>query len=287
MKVFEIVKGKFAIEGVNEVDDISLEMLNEIKIFEPRFINEESKRGKIIILMSTHLVSWDPKTEQGRLAIFKNLDDKLITYVGTTFPEITMGAGGVIETIHAGYQMANFLITGSQRSESGSKTINSYKTHFFDGPAGTSMISVPVPAVYGTAPAVVEADFMGYVRSFRTKLMENPAMTDDILKDLMLYGTDVTFDPTTYVSVYSVHPFPGYLHFHVSTKNVHTHNIYIRKAGTTVWDAPIRFDGANFDVHRVPTTSPENLEVMIKGIINNVETAMLSVIRPVTYNAAL
>jgi hypothetical protein len=286
MKVFEILNGKFAKEGVKEGDGASLEMLNEIRRFENRFINEEPKNGRIMVLMSTHLESWDPKTEGGRLAIFKNLDQKLITYVGINFPEITTGVGGVIPTIHAGYLMADFLITGSQRSESGSKTINSYKLHFFDGPEGTSMVTVPVPAVYGTAPAVVPADFMGYVRSLRTKLMENPNMTDDILKDLMLYGTDVTFDPTTYVAVYSVHPFPGYMHFHVSTKNVKTHNIYIRKAGTTTWDAPIRFDGANFDVHRVPTTSPENLEVMLKGIINNIETAMLSVIRPVTYNAA-
>src|ERR1035438_9251381 len=183
--------------------------------------------------------------------------------------------------------MADFLITGSQRAETGSKTINSYKSHFFIGPVGTSMVTLPVPAVYGTAPTVVPADFMSYVRSLRNKLMENPKMTDDILKDLMLYGTDVSFDPATYVAVYSVHAFTGYLHFHVSTKNVHEHNIYIRKAGTTVWDAPIRFTGANFDVHRVPTTSPENLEVMIKGIINNVETSEPSVIRKVTYNAAL
>src|ERR1039458_2247531 len=215
MKNLKFKVEEIAIVCENKENEVSQEIIDAIRKLETRHDIEMPGKFKILVLMSTHLVNWDPRNEQGRFTIIKNLDDKRGGYVGTDFPEITTGAGGVIETIHNINLMANFLITGSNRAETGSKTIVSYKQHFFDGPDDTSMVTVPVGADYGTAPTVVPADIMGYIRSLKNKLMENPKMTDDILKDLMLYGTDVNFDPATYVAVYSVNPFTGYLHFHV------------------------------------------------------------------------
>jgi hypothetical protein len=145
------------------------------------------------------------------------------------------------------------------------------------------MILVPSAAVYGTVPVIVDADIMAWVGNLRGILMGNVAWTDDIAKDLWLYGTESSFTPAAYMSNYSVNPFPGYMHFHVNCKFVKTHNVYIRVKGATAWEAPIRFDGPNFDVAR-PGTAAQNLEVMFKGIIKNVETPLVSVIRPVTYN---
>jgi len=116
--------------------------------------------------------------------------------------------------------------------------------------------------------------------------MKNKNWTDDIAKDLWLFGSEGTFNKDTYQATYSVNPFPTYMHFHVGTKFVKTHNLYIRVKGATAWETPIRFDGANFDVTRVATAA-QNLEVMFKGIIKNVETPMVSKITPVTYNPTI
>ena len=148
------------------------------------------------------------------------------------------------------------------------------------------MTSVPVSAVYEAAAAVVPSNVMHFLRDLRQQLVNHPAWNEGIAKALWLYGTDGTFDISTYVAHYSVHAFPAYMHFHVSTKNIHTHHIYVRVAGTLVWDAPISFDGANFDLHRVSTAS-ENLEVMVVGVRNNVETPTASVITPVTYKGSI
>jgi hypothetical protein len=235
---------------------------------------------RIIILMSTFIVNWDPHTDTGRVALLKHLDDKLHTTEYTDlFPELTVD---VLAYLHKIYLMANFIVNACDNATSGVHSAVGYKRHLFDGPDGTSMVLVPTPAVYGTAADVVDADIMAWVGNLRDTLMTNNAWTDDIAKDLWLFGTEGTFDKDTYKAHYSVNPFPTYLHFHVSTKHVKTHNIYIRVKGATVWEAPIRFDGANFDVHRDGTT-PQNLEVMFKGIINNVETPMVSVITPVLY----
>lgn len=44
--------------------------------------------------------------------------------------------------------------------------------------------------------------------------------------------------------------------------------------------------GSNFDVSR-PDTDPQTLEVMFKGIINNVETLLVSVITSVLYTLTI
>lgn len=237
--------------------------------------------------MSTTIKPWNELTEAEKVALLKNLDTKLPGYVGTSFPEITTGIGGVTDTIHKGWAMADWLVTGSQRAESSAHTINSYKGHHFEGPVGTSMATVPAPAVYGVAPPVSVPDIMGYVGTLRGKLTKNTNMTDDILKDLWLFGTEVTFDPTEYVAIYSVNPFTGYIHIHVGTKNVKTHHVYLRKAGTTVWEAFISFNGANFDLVRVGLVSPENLEILIKGVIDNKEIGKESKITPFLYKTTI
>jgi len=236
--------------------------------------------------MKTILINWDPFTAPGRVSLLKNLDSKLLSYAGS-FPEITIGLGGVVDTVHKCYAMTDFVVTATDRAQSSAGSMVGYKEHLFNGPAATSMTLVPASASYGTVPAVVAADVMGYIGNLRTKLMKNPNWTDAIAKDLWLYGTEEIFDKDTYKAHYSVNAFPGYMHFHVATKYVKTHNIYVRKVGASVWEAPIRFDKSNYDVHRMPTTSPENLEVMLKGIINNEETPLLSVITTITYNATI
>jgi hypothetical protein len=245
----------------------------------------KNKRTCMFILSIVLVKSWEPKDEAGRLALMQHLDDTLSLPVYTTaFPELTAGPGGVLETIHNIRLMGEYLVGGSGVGESDAKKVNSYKHSFFSGPVGASMALVPTATTYGVVPTIVPADAMGYIRTLRGILMRNKNWSDDIAKALWLYGTDgPSFDPATYVAHYSVHAFPGYMHFHVSTKNVHSHLIYIRKVGTLTWDAPIRFDGANWDVHRISTSSPENLEVMVMGFYDNAETVLQSVITPVTY----
>ncbi len=234
--------------------------------------------------MSTFIINWDPRTEGGRVALLKTLDEKLAGYQ-TTFPaEIT---NDVITIVHKAYVMGDWLLTGSLRADEAKLTINGYKGHLFDGPANTSMTNVPTPAVYGTTPAVAAAGIMSFVSNLRGLLVRNPAWTDNIAKDLQLYGTDGSFIPAEYVPHFSVNPFVGYIHIHVSTKHVHGHHVYIRKAGTATWDAPVMFNGANFDLRRTGADITENLEIMLKGVINNVETPLPSDIIAFLYKSTL
>ena len=286
MKILKIVNGKTVSEPRIFKKDSNREKINVNEIIKE--IENDFLHGKIIVGLAVVKVHyWDPKTEPGRLALIDHLDTKLHTTEYTTlFPvELTTA---VLSNLHKMNLMANYICTGSNNAVSDQKKFNSYKHNLLDGPNGTDMTTIPVPTDDGAAPLVVEANIMENIGLLRDSLMLNPNWNDTVAKDLWLYGTDgEAFDKELYVAKYSAHPFPGYIHIHVGTKHVHVHNAYIRKAGTTVWDAPIRFEGANFDLHRVPTTSPENLEVMLKGVIGNVETPILSVITKITFTADL
>ena len=279
MKKVAIVKGKCVSVPV-EVD-ASVEAQDEVI----KTYSFDKERLGAIILSIILVKSWEPRDEAGRLALMKHLDETLPLAIYTTaFPELTAGPGGVLAAIHNIYMMGKYLSGGSSVGESDAKKVNTYKHTFYSGPVGTAMAIVPTATSYGVVPAIVPADAMGYIRLLRGILMRNNNWSDDIAKALWLYGTDgESFVVADYVSHYSVHAFPGYLHFHVSTKNVHLHLIYIRKVGALDWEKPIQFEGANCDVHRVSGTSPENLEVMIMGLYKDVETVMPSVITKVTY----
>ena len=279
MKTFEIKKGKVvSIVQESKNDDFEESLL-------ALFREERRKNRKIIVLTTAYIINWDPRTDGGRVALLKHLNENLpLSTYTSLFPELTLA---VLADINKRYLMADYINKASDNANSAAHSVNDYKRALFDGPATVSMTTVSIPAVYGVAPVVVPADIMDYVSNLRGLLMKNPNWTDAIAKALWLYGTDATFDKDTYQAHFSVNPFPGYLHLHVSTKHVKTHNIYIRKVGVTAWDTPIRFDGANFDVHRPPASAPENLEVMVRGIINNVETPLLSAILPVPYNATI
>jgi len=206
-------------------------------------------------------------------------------YVGTDFPELTVG---VIANVHKIRLMLDYVMNGSSVDASNSQTVNSYKHSLFEGPVTVPMTSIPVGADFGTIPtSVVEAGIMAYLSTLRTLLMQNPNWTEAISKALWLYGTDGSFDPDAYIPNYSVHPFTGYMHIHVSTKRVHVHNVYLRQMGTTTWDAPIQFTGANFDLHKITGTNPQNLDVMLKGVINNVETPGESLITTIVYKTSI
>jgi hypothetical protein len=234
--------------------------------------------------MAELIKNWDPKTEEGRIKLISNLDDKLAGYQ-TKFPmEITTG---FLDIIHKANLMGHWLLNGSSKSMLAGKTINSYKGHFFDGPAGTNMDTVPVPAVYGTEPAVSAAGIMKSIGDFRTIIGKNNLYTEPIAKDLELYGTDSSFDPDTYVPDFSIHPFTGYIHIHLGTKHVHNHHAYIRKAGGPDWEAFIQWTGANFDNYRTGSTSAENLEIMLKGVIDNKELPLTSRIVQFLYTASM
>ena len=230
--------------------------------------------------------SYDPRTEHGRVELLKHLDERLPSYTGS-FPELTPGPTGVLAAIHNRYLMADYIVKGSQNAELAVHNVNDYKFKMFNGPVSTSMTTVPIPAVYGVAPTAVSADFMGYVATLRGLMMKNPNWTDAIAKDLHLYGTEGTFNPDTYVPEYSIHPFTGYLHIHVGVKFVNSHHVYIRKAGTTVWEPFIQFSNSNFDLKRVGLVSPENLEIMLIGVIDNKELPLTSKILPFLYKTTI
>jgi hypothetical protein len=244
-------------------------------------IMKERKGGPIVLttLMSQY---WDPHIEIKRVELMEHLAgaEGFSAYL-TQFPELTVA---VMEAVVNISLMGRYIYTGTGIATSDQKRDTAYKHAFFDGPISTDMSAVPVATTYGAPAVEVPANAMKYIGDLRAVLMKNKNWNEAIAKSLWLYGIDGTpFVPAEYVAKYSVNPLPGYLHFHVATKFVHTHNIYIRIAGTPTWDAPIRFDGANFDVHRIPVTPSENLEVMMKGIVDNVETPLPSVILPVTY----
>ena len=244
--------------------------------------------GNFSWVMSTILVKyWDPNTESGRQALWQHLDgtEGFAAYVGSDFPELSVE---VLAMVHKIRLMVDYIMNGSGVGDSNLRTVNSYKHSLFEGPVTVDMSTIPVGSNFGALPtSVVEAGIMTYLSTLRTLLTKNSHWTEAIAKALWLYGTDGTFDPDAYDPHYSVHAFTGYLHIHVSTKNVHVHHVYIRVAGSLTWEAPIQFTGANFDLHRTIGTNPQNLEVMLIGVINNVETPTASVITPVTYKTSI
>lgn len=252
-------------------------------------VQSYDEKGNFSWVMSTILVKyWDPRTEDGRVALFKHLDDATEGFAAyaATFPTIL--TVGVLAMIHKIYLMADYVVNGSSVNNSSGKTVNDYKFSLFNGPATVPMTVIPVGANYGTLPtSVVEAGIMAYLTNLRGQLTKQAGWTEAIAKALWLYGTDGTFDPDAYIPHYSVHPFTGYMHIHVSTKRVHVHHVYLREMGTTSWGAPIQFTGANFDLHKITGTNPQNLDVMLKGVIDNVETPGESLITTIVYKTSI
>src|ERR1035437_5044978 len=263
---------------------IKLEMDGKYKLIPFKIeVQSYDEAGNFSWVLTTILVKyWDPNTEAGRVSLFKHLDDPLVglPFYAATFPTIL--TVGVLAMIHKMYLMADYVVTGSGLNNSSGKTVNDYKFSLFNGPVTVPMVTVPVGANFGALPVVVAAGIMSYLSNLRKQLIDQDC-SDAILKALWLYGTDGTFDPTAYIPNYSVHPFTGYIHTHVATKNVHVHNLYVREAGSIIWDAPVEFTGSNFYFHRVTPKKPENLEVMLKGVINNIELPGDSVITTITY----
>src|ERR1035437_2513880 len=272
--------GKIFSVPVNGI--IEMAKKNVDKLFNIINVDMKKKNNGAIVLTSALSKYWDPHNDLLRVELMEHLDATLPLAIYTTaFPELTVG---VLTAIHNIAVMGKYVLTGTGIAASDMKRDTAYKHAFFDGPITTDMSAVIVATGYGTIATAVPADAMKYIGDLRTVLMKNKNWNEAIAKALWLYGIDGTpFIPADYVAHYSVHAFPGYLHFHVATKFVHTHNLYIRKAGALIWEPAIRFDGPNYDVHRITTSSPEDLEVMIKGIVDNVETPLFSLITKVTY----
>lgn len=154
---------------------------------------------------------------------------------------------------------------------------NKFKQAQLNGPASVSMETHLHVPIYPTPPAEILPDMKGAIRALRGRLMKGGGWTDTIGKMLHLIGAEDLFNEDKYKPKVRITTEAGKFFFSLKgIKHLQGHNIYLKVAGTTIWERKIFFGGAKFTLERHAETETEALEVFLKGVIKNKEVGVES-----------
>ena len=224
--------------------------------------------------------SWEPRNDDAWKDLINHLDEEL--------PDLTSALHILADDItktHTYNLGCKWVVKVDADAELKAVEAKRFKQTFMDGPAGTSMVTVPTPAVYLAHPLVIDADMKGFIRELRGRLSKSGSgWTTTVASFLHLAGPEDLFDPLTYKPKVKIVPTTGNLLIKVSgIKHLQGHHVYVRVVGATAWDKPIFFGGAKLDLARVSTPATEALEIFVKGVIDNKEVGIESDIVVVPY----
>jgi len=185
------------------------------------------------------------------------------------------------------YEWSVWLNNAQQKSGTSDKSLTAFTDTFSTGPASTSMVVNPAPADFGTAPtSACPADAQGFVKALRITMMKNKANWTVAIGELLTFLTpEIPFNQATFIPDGDAKASIGNIAVHSSVKFVGTKNLYARVTGTNTWIFIRTFTGAHYDYHRVPTTpnTAESVDMIVYGVINNVQLANPSAIFTVLY----
>ena len=226
---------------------------------------------------------WEPRDAAGRLALIKHLDTEL--------PKLKRSLNipqGDLDKIHKIYLMGKYLMDGGREIEKSKKEFNATKNDFFVGKTVKLMIKAPLIKAQKETPETVEGNVMGYLRSLRIILMKHKNWTEAIAKYLKLLGSEYYFDKDKYLPKLKGKASIGNIRITTSTKFVKDHNLYARITGTEFWIYIGMFETAYYNYARIPVTpnTVEEVDLMIMGVVNNVEIGKPSVTYSVLYKPA-
>ena len=193
----------------------------------------------------------------------------------------------LMDTIHAIYFWSVWLSNAQNQSGTSDKSLTAFTDTFSTGPASTSMVVNPAPADFGTAPtSVCPADAQGFVKALRITMMKDKANWTVAIGELLTFLTpEIPFNQATFIPDGDAKTSIGNIAVHSSVKFVGTKNLYARVTGTNTWIFIRTFTGAHYDYHRIPTTpnTAESVDMIVYGVINNVQLANPSAIFTVLY----
>ncbi|MEI6815471.1 MAG: hypothetical protein WCL14_02580 [Bacteroidota bacterium] len=140
-------------------------------------------------------------------------------------------------------------------------------------------VIIPGTIVLDTIPTLVPGGIFTYLGSQRTIWMKHPNWTEAIGYDMHILGHGVVpYNPLTYKAKYIIDVLPGNIHFKILNVDVKNHNLYCRIAGVEAWTLVTTILGPSFNYHRILAVAKqvENLELMLKGYVNNAEIGVPS-----------